>query len=267
MQEGRVQKGNINGMPTNPSPKDFRPSPPGENKERVKYRVVVIHGSQHMGVEYIQGCIDSQGRKHLCIFFMGDKVDLEIGDVIEIDSKGNVSKDGVMISGGPKRHILELTMIEQRKDELWVAKTEQERNELVSRRIERKDELSNQKEGEMTKMAMLAFEKVQGIVGVIEIERASNPHRDKWVFAQYEWISKQQECCVHGIRLRYRCHLCREMEQEVSMKEGRRAYVDGKAIEDCPYGVSAYEVSYHAWRLGWDTAVMEKNDQHRAGSP
>ena len=154
IQEGRVQKGNINGMPTNPSPKDLRPAPPGGNEGR-----------------------------------------------------------------------------------------------------------------EITKMTMIAFEKVQGIIGVIEIERASNPHRDKWVFAQYNWEPEEQECCVHGTKLRQRCDWCKEMDQRISMKEGRRAYVDGKVIEDCPYGMSAYVVSHHAWRLGWDTAMTEEDDQRRAGSP
>jgi len=104
---------------------------------------------------------------------------------------------------------------------------------------------------------------------VIEIGavRAPNPYRDKWVFTEFAWAREEQKCCVHGIELRRTCGWCQGMEQEIATKEGRKAHAAGRVRETCPYGVSAYDISHHAWCLGWDTAYTEENNSRRKGSP
>ena len=56
------------------------------------YRVDEIRSNRYMGTEYIQIELTSR-----VIFLMSNNVDLKIGDIVEIDMKDNIYKDGVMI--------------------------------------------------------------------------------------------------------------------------------------------------------------------------
>ena len=65
-----------------------------------RYHVDYINSNRHMGTEYH----DNSGSRGIdTIFLCSNKVELEIGDVVEIDEKGNVYKNGVMILDKEKK--------------------------------------------------------------------------------------------------------------------------------------------------------------------
>ncbi len=78
-----------------------------------QHRVDEIRGNQYMGTEYVQ-----QMDGYKSIFLMSNEVSLKKGDTVEIDDKGNVYKDKVMILDKEKKKAEMQAWVKMRKKEL-----------------------------------------------------------------------------------------------------------------------------------------------------
>ncbi len=79
-----------------------------------RYYVDYIKANRHMRTEYHDLTCRAAGTIFLC----SNKIKLEIGDVVEIDEKGNVYKDGVMILDKEKEMAEHMAWVEQWETEL-----------------------------------------------------------------------------------------------------------------------------------------------------